>query len=89
MAEDASNVVSIKQHTVMSKTIAYCDSRIVDPTFTQVTLIGEGKAVNKCISIVEILKRTHTDIVSQITLDESPNTENEPRLTVLLSKAVV
>jgi hypothetical protein len=69
----------------MSRTIGYCDERISSPDFTQVTLIGEGKSVNKAISIGEILKRSHPHIRYEIALDESPTTENEPRLTITLT----
>jgi DNA-binding protein len=80
------DVVPIKQHTVMARTIAYCDAKIGDEGFAGLTLVAEGKAVNKCISVVEILKRNHTDIAAEIHLDESEQTPNEPRLRVALSK---
>jgi DNA-binding protein len=78
-------VVMIKEHTVMARTIPYCDTQLSTPDFQQLTLVAEGKAVNKCISILEILKRTHTGITSSITLDASPRTPDEPRLTVVLT----
>jgi hypothetical protein len=77
--------VAVKQHTAMSRTIDYCEKVIASPTFTHLTLIAEGKAVNKCISIVEILKRVHPSLSPSIALDESPASPGEPRLTATLA----
>ncbi|KAK8891272.1 ribonuclease P [Tritrichomonas musculus] len=81
-----SETVSIKEHTVMKRTIAYCEEKINEETFTQIILIGESKAVNKCISIAEILKRSHPNLKQTSILDESPERSDEPRLTITLSK---
>lgn len=80
-----SETISIKQHTVMNRTIAYCESKITEKSFTQITLVGESKAVNKCISIAEILKRSHPTLKQETILDESPEHSDEPRLTITLS----
>ena len=80
-----SEIVSIKQHTVMNRTIAYCESVIAGESFNQITLIGESKAVNKCISIAEILKRSHPTLKQKTVLDESPEHSDEPRLQITLS----
>jgi hypothetical protein len=77
--------VAIKQHTVMSRTIGYCQSGIASPTFRHLTLVAEGKAVNKCISILEILKRDHPELSPSIILDASPASSNEPRLMATLT----
>lgn len=79
-----SETVFIKQHTVMNRTIAYCESKFTEESFKQLTLIGESKAVNKCISIAEILKRSHPKLKQETTLDESPEHSDEPRLTIKL-----
>jgi hypothetical protein len=87
MGEESGGVVSVKEHTVMARTIAYCDAKIAEPAFAKLTLVAESKAVNKCISILEILKRTHGELIPTVTLDESPATPDEPRLTVVLQRA--
>ena len=80
------NEVSVKQHTVMNRTLRYCEEKITGDDFTELVLVGEGKAVNKAISILEILKRKCSGIVSTISLDESPNTNGEPRLRIVISR---
>ena len=82
---EMSDIVSIKQHTVMSRTIEYCESKIAEKDFTHITLVGEAKSVNKCISIAEILKRSHPNLIQDTKLTESTEHKDEPCLTIILS----
>lgn len=79
------NLINLHQHTNMKRTIGYCETRISADDFNHFTLIAEGKAVNKCISIAEILKRNHSSLKQENKLDESPDHTDEPRLTIILS----
>lgn len=78
--------VRIRQHTSMERTLMYCEAKIVDGTCDNLVLVAEGKAVNKCISITEILKRKHEFVKTEIHLQESPTTESEPMLRIVISK---
>lgn len=80
------SVFVVKQGTHMKELIAKCDEQISKPEFKQVSLIGEAKAVNKVISISEILKKKY-NLVDSIALTQSDTKENEPKLTIVLKKA--
>lgn len=79
------NIITLHQHTNMKRTIGYCETRISAEDFQQIILIAEGKAVNKCISITEILKRNHPALKQENNLTESPNHTDEPQLSITLS----
>ena len=83
---DNSCIISIKQHTKMKETIPYCDLKITSNDFRKITLIAEGKAINKAISISEILKNKYEFLDSINKLDSSPSNPQEPLFTIILQK---
>lgn len=84
--EQKENIISVKQHTTISRTVEYCEKLIAEPNFDFLVLVGEGKAVNKCISMCEIIKRKHTELKQECTLSESGNGADEPKLAIKLYK---
>lgn len=78
--------VLVKQHTVMSRTIRYCEEQIAKDGFSELVLVGEGKAVNKAISILEILKRKCEGIDSVVELGEAEAGNGEPRLRIVVRR---
>ncbi|EAY06166.1 hypothetical protein TVAG_098770 [Trichomonas vaginalis G3] len=77
-------VVNVKQHTQMKTLIEYCEKRIDSDNSPGITIVGEEKAVNKAISIAEILKNKYS-LIETTTLEESV-AKNEPKLTIYLKK---
>lgn len=77
-------IVNVKQHTQMKTLIEYCEKRIDSDNFQGISIVGEEKAVNKAISIAEILKNKYS-LVETTKLEESV-TKNEPKLTITLKK---
>jgi len=79
-------IVHVKTHSTMSNIIGYCEKVIQSPSFEIITLIAEGKAVNKCVSISEILFGKFPELKRSITLDESPSEKCEPKLQIVFLK---
>lgn len=77
-------IVPVKQHSQMKNIIEYCEKQLSDRAFPGLSLVGEEKAVNKVISIAEILKNKH-DLLMATLLEESTDSPNEPKLTITLS----
>ena len=80
------NVFVVKQGTHMKELIPICDEIICKHDFKQLSLMGEGKAVNKTISISEILKKKY-NLTDAVALSNSDSKENEPALTIILKKS--
>ena len=72
--------ICIKQHSQMKSILDICDEEISKNDFISITLIGEGKSVNKTISIAEILKNKYPNL-SQLSRLE-PNELLEPKLII-------
>jgi DNA-binding protein len=78
--------VAVKQHSVMSHVIGFCESKMSESGFSGLTLVADGKAVNKAISIHEILTRKHARFTSEISLSASPSNPDEPSLRITVSQ---
>lgn len=78
--------VAVKQHSVMANVIRFCESKMAEQEFTGLTLVAEGKAVNKAISINEIIKRKHVGFTSEVALVPSQTNQDEPMLRISISR---
>ena len=81
-------VYQVKQRSSIKEVIEFCKSRIEGEEFHGISLVGESKAVNKTISISEILKKIYPDLTQSIQLESSEKDENEPKLTIIVSKKI-
>ena len=75
--------VDVYQHSKISNVVAKCE-KLLEET-KKLCIIGESKAVNKTLTILEILKRNEKNLDYDIKLDESSSCENEPKLTIYLN----
>ena len=78
-------VINIKQHTSICRTTNYCEPLITSENFNYIIFVAENKAVNKCISICEILKRKYRFLKEDGDLGVSDNGV-EPKVVIKLYK---
>lgn len=75
--------IDIYQHSKISNIVSKCEN-MLDET-KNLCIVGESKAVNKTLTILEILKRNQKDLKYNIELEESSSNENEPKLIIRLN----
>lgn len=85
MSSDLCTIL-VKQHTKMNTVMEFIEKQILNSEIKIILIQGESYAVNKVISISEILKRKYPDIPQSQELSESQRLPNEPLYCVTLKK---
>ena len=79
-------ILEIKQHSKIRIMIEKCEECINKPDFKEIRLIGEGKSVNKALSISQLLQKKYPQLQETTNLALSETMKNEPKLTLILTK---
>ena len=82
-------IYQVKQHSKISSVIEKCDEYIASENFDKIILVGESKSVNKAISISQILQKKYPNLTETTNLELSDKMKNEPKLSLILTKAKI